>query len=62
MTEHNERPSRPLSDRHKPARHTSAPHRNHRGVHQRHGYVFGFPLCSATELDEFLGDAGPTNR
>lgn len=31
--------------------------RTHRPVHHRHGYVFGFPNCTAAELDEYLDDS-----
>ncbi len=30
--------------------------RPHRRVHHRHGFVFGFPLCSAIELGEYFDD------
>ena len=56
------KPHQPLSDRIRGVLSDAPIPRRHRGVHHRHGYVFGFPLCSATELDEFLDDAGPANR
>lgn len=31
--------------------------RTHRPVHNRHGFVFGFPNCTAAELDEYLDDS-----
>ena len=40
------------------ARRDREAHRSHREVPHRHGFVFGFPNCSAIQLDEFLDDSG----
>lgn len=39
------------------ARDTVKPNRAHRPVHHRHGFVFGFPNCTAADLDEYLDDS-----
>jgi len=60
MTDRNAR-RRPLSAGYHVARRVSRPARSHRGVQHRHGYVFGFPACSASQLDEYLDDSGSLN-
>lgn len=30
--------------------------RKHRPVHHRHGFVFGFPNCTAAQIDEYLDE------
>ena len=56
MTRRTPHTERPLWASYHAAQRVPAITRRHRPVHHRHGFVFGFPLCSATELDEYLDD------
>lgn len=47
----------PIWTRYRSSRDTGDPNRRHRPVHHRHGFVFGFPNCTAAELDEYFDDS-----
>jgi hypothetical protein len=43
--------------RYRSVRDTVDPNRGHRPVHHRHGFVFGFPNCTAASIDERFDDS-----